>query len=177
MAADAVKATWVREAWSGCRELHAQCLSAQRQWMSHLPDHPGFPRRRIRQIEYGISGAAVWSGQSSSGIGGFNGSHRDGHHPFPQPEPSLDPVAGLIVNDYASHLSLLFLADEPLRALSARFPGLVDAQTVLLPIAERPASRLTAPMLTPNGIIAFADGVELIGAKKRMKAMHALLGR
>ena len=78
---------------------------------------------------------------------------------------------------YASHLSLLFLADEPLRALSARFPGLVDAQTVLLPIAERPASRLTAPMLTPNGIIAFADGVELIGAKKRMRAMHALLGR
>ena len=78
---------------------------------------------------------------------------------------------------YASHLSLLFLADEPLRALSARFPGLVDAQTVLLPIAERPTSRLTAPMLTPNGIIAFADGVELIGAKKRMRAMHALLGR
>ena len=78
---------------------------------------------------------------------------------------------------YASHLSLLFLADEPLRALSARFPGLVDAQTVPLPIAERPASRLTAPMLTPNGIIAFADGVELIGAKKRMRAMHALLGR
>ena len=78
---------------------------------------------------------------------------------------------------YATHLLLLFLADEPLRALSARFPGLVDAQTVLLPIAERPASRLTAPMLTPNGIIAFADGVELIGEKKRMRAMHALLGR
>lgn len=55
--------------------------------------------------------------------------------------------------------------------------GWIYAQTVLLPIAERPASRLTAPMLTPNGLIAFADGVEVIGAKKRMKAMHALLGR
>jgi len=55
--------------------------------------------------------------------------------------------------------------------------GCIYAQTVLLPIAERPASRLTAPMLTPNGIIDFADGVELIGAKKRMKSMHALLGR
>ncbi len=29
---------------------------------------------------------------------------------------------------YASHLSLLFLAVEPLRALSARFPGLIDAR-------------------------------------------------
>jgi len=55
--------------------------------------------------------------------------------------------------------------------------GWIYAQTVLLPIVERPASRLTAPMLTANGIIAFADGVELIGAKKRMRAMHALLGR
>ena len=82
MAADAVKTTWVREPWSGCQELHAQCRSLQRHRMPHLPDHLGFPRRRFRQIEYGISGVAVWAGQSSSGIGGFNGSHRDRHHPL-----------------------------------------------------------------------------------------------
>ena len=146
-----------------------------------FPD-PGIPWRRIRQIEYGISGAAVWSGQLSSGIGGFNGSHRDRHHSLPRrlqrvpkPEPSLDPIAGITVNEYstsaarqrralemlgsyqvkaaggimiadqrrnlggwiyASHLSLLFRANEPLRTLSARFPGLVDAQTVLLGVKE-----------------------------------------
>lgn len=76
---------------------------------------------------------------------------------------------------YANSSAILFLADAPLVVLPQNFPGLMDAFTVLLPIEQRPPFTLTAPMLVPNGIIAFADGVQLVGAKKRIKAIAELI--
>lgn len=77
---------------------------------------------------------------------------------------------------YANNKYLLFIADSPLTALTTSYPGLLDAKTVLLPIAERPSWKLTAPFIAPNGIIEFADGVEIVGQKSRMKQIAKLLG-
>lgn len=77
---------------------------------------------------------------------------------------------------YANNKYLLFLADAPLTSLSPSYPGLRDSRTVLLPIAERPGWKLTAPFIAPNGIIEFADGVEIVGQKSRIKQIAKLLG-
>jgi hypothetical protein len=77
---------------------------------------------------------------------------------------------------YANNQSLVFIADAPLTALTANYPGLVDSKTVLLPIAERPNWKLSAPFIAPNGIIEFADGVEIVGQKSRIKQIAKLLG-
>lgn len=77
---------------------------------------------------------------------------------------------------YANNQNLLFVADAPLSALSSSYPGLLDARTVLLPISERPTWKLTAPFIAPNGIIEFADGVEIVGQKSRIKQIAKLLG-
>lgn len=77
---------------------------------------------------------------------------------------------------YANNQYLLFIADAPLSALTPTYPGLLDSRTVLLPIAERPSWKLTAPFITPNGMIEFADGVEIVGQKSRIKQIAKLLG-
>jgi len=77
---------------------------------------------------------------------------------------------------YANNRSLLFLADSPLSSLGSGYPGLIDAYTVLMPIAERPSWKLSAPFLVPNAILSFSDGVELVGGKGRMKKIAQLLG-
>ena len=77
---------------------------------------------------------------------------------------------------YANNQYLLFIADAPLSALNPNYPGLLDARTVLLPIKERPNWKLTAPFITPNGIIEFSDGVEIVGQKSRIKQIAKLLG-
>jgi len=76
---------------------------------------------------------------------------------------------------YASPRHLMFLSDSPLSALSPNYPGLVDFKTVLLPIIERPTWNLVAPFFTPNGIIEFTDGVELVGQKSRIKQIAKML--
>ena len=76
---------------------------------------------------------------------------------------------------YANNRHLLFIADAPLTALTASYPGLLDSKTVLLPIAERPSWKLTAPFIAPNGMIEFADGVEIVGQKSRIKQIAKLL--
>ena len=77
---------------------------------------------------------------------------------------------------YANSRYLLFLADSPLALLPQNYPGLIDATTVLLPVDERPAWKLTAPFIAPNGMIEFADGVELVGQKSRVKKIAQMLG-
>ncbi len=76
---------------------------------------------------------------------------------------------------YANNQYLLFVADAPLTALSTSYPGLLDFKTVLLPIVERPGWKLTAPFIAPNGIIEFADGVEIVGQKSRIKQIVKIL--
>ena len=77
---------------------------------------------------------------------------------------------------YANKQSLLFIADAPLTALTASYPGLLDSKTVLLQIADRPSWKLTVPFIAPNGMIEFIDGVEIVGQKSRIKQIAKLLG-
>jgi hypothetical protein len=74
---------------------------------------------------------------------------------------------------YASSTHLLFLADT---IMGGSGPGMIDARTMLLEIKDRP-HKLTAPFISPNGIIDFGGGLEFVGAKKQIKAISALCGR
>lgn len=74
---------------------------------------------------------------------------------------------------YANDTHLLFVADT---IMGGTGPGMIDARTMLLEIKGRP-HKLTAPFVSPNGIIDFGQGLEFVGAKKKMKAISALCGR
>jgi hypothetical protein len=74
---------------------------------------------------------------------------------------------------YASNTHLLFLSDTIMGGASS---GMLDARTLLIEIKERPHT-LTAPFISPNGIIDYGGGLEFVGAKKQIKAISALSGR
>jgi hypothetical protein len=76
---------------------------------------------------------------------------------------------------YAGRDRIVFFADLPLGELPSPYPAPLDAVTVLWEIASLPSPKVTAPFLVPNAILDFGQGMEWVGAKKRMKAIANLI--
>lgn len=71
---------------------------------------------------------------------------------------------------YANSREFLFLSDTPIGGLFRGRPERFDEFTLLFQHQGRPV-QLTAPRFVPNGIINFGNGLEFVGAKKRIKAI------
>ena len=67
---------------------------------------------------------------------------------------------------FANRGGLVIVADTPYPVL---IPGQIDAVTLVIDVTQTPVVKVTAPALVPTGIIKFANGVEILGSKKRIR--------
>lgn len=72
---------------------------------------------------------------------------------------------------FANGEGLVLVADVP---YPVRLPGQLDAVTLVIDVAQTPVVKVTAPALVPTGIIRFANGLEILGAKKRIREIAKL---
>lgn len=73
---------------------------------------------------------------------------------------------------YIGPESLVFIGDG---AIYKGIAAPTNADRILhLTYQELGRSTLRAPFWSPNGIITFANGIELMGQKNRMKVLHGL---
>jgi hypothetical protein len=72
---------------------------------------------------------------------------------------------------FANRNGLVLVADVP---YPVRLPGQLDAFTLVIRVEETPVVKVTAPALVPTGMILFANGIEILGAKKRIREIAKL---
>ena len=72
---------------------------------------------------------------------------------------------------FANRTGLVLVADVP---YPVRLPGQLDSVTLVIDVTQTPVVKVTAPALVPTGIIQFANGLEILGAKKRIREIAKL---
>lgn len=74
---------------------------------------------------------------------------------------------------FASSTGLYFNSHVPLAGSVRNRPEALDDSTIVIQFRGNPFS-LDAPLLFPNGILTFQNGLGFIGRKKQMKAIAAI---
>ena len=85
-------------------------------------------------------------------------------------ERRQDDIPGWL---FASSTGLYFHSHVPLSGAILGLPEALDDSTIVIQFRGNPFS-LDAPLLLPNGILTFQNGLGFIGRKKQMKAITAI---
>jgi hypothetical protein len=73
---------------------------------------------------------------------------------------------------YVGHGALVFIADQPI--FDRGHGGTDDERILRVSYAKLGAPKITAPLIAPNAIVSFANGMEFTGQRRHMKVLHEM---